>query len=260
MIGSIDVRKRMVIVGAAMLRDMRTRFGRSYWGYLIAILWPLTHLLALTIVFTFMRRAAPIFGDNNAIFVATGVAPYILAMYPSRTTSTAVDAHKSVLMFPAIRPFDLMLARAIVETLAAFSVVILFVSIIYIFDPEVIPSDHIVAAGAIFATVYLSIAFGLLSASIIAIFSFWQTGHAILLVFIYLSSGIFFPIESASETARNILWFNPLAHCVEWLRSAYYPGYGENFISRGYVLWSATVFLFMALLGERLLRGKMMAP
>lgn len=243
-----------------MLRDMRTRFGRSYWGYLIAILWPLTHLMAMTLVFTFMRRAAPIFGDNNAVFVATGVAPYILAMYPSRTTSTAVDAHKSVLMFPAIRPFDLMLARAAVETLAAFLVVILFVSIVYTFDREIIPNDHIVAAGAIFATVYLSISFGLFSAIIIGIFNFWQTGHAILLVFIYLSSGIFFPIESTGETARAILWFNPLAHCVEWLRSAYYPGYGESFVSRSYVLWSATVFLFLSLLGERLLRGKMMAP
>lgn len=257
---TLNLRIRLVVISAAMLRDMRTRFGRSYWGYAIAVLWPLTHLMAMTLIFTFMRRAAPIFGDNNAVFVATGVAPYILAMYPSRTTSTAVDTHKSVLMFSVIRPLDLMLARAVVETLAAFLVVTLFFVAVYSFDKEILPSDLMVAAEAIFATIYLSISFGLFSAIIIAIFNFWQTGHAILLVLIYLSSGIFFPISSTGENIREILSFNPLAHCVEWLRSAYYPGYGERFISEGYVLWSATTFLFLALLGERLLRGKLMAP
>lgn len=257
---SLGLRIRMVVIGASMLRDMRTRFGRSYWGYLLAILWPLTHLLAMTLIFTFMRRAAPIFGENNAIFVATGVAPYILAMYPSRTTSTAVDAQKSVLIFAVIRPLDLMLARAVVETLAAFLVVSLFFGLFYSFNKGIMPNSPMIAGEAILATIYLSISFGLFSAIIIALFNFWQTGHAILLVFVYLSSGIFFPIDSASETVRNILWYNPLAHCVEWLRSAYYPGYGDRFISVGYVIWSATAFLFLALLGERFLRGKLMAP
>lgn len=257
---SKEVRRRLTVVWAAMLRDMRTRFGRSHWGYLIAVIWPLVHLLALTLVFIFLRRTAPIFGDSNAIFVATGVAPYILAMYPSRTTSTAVDAHKSVLMFPAIRPLDLMIARAVIETLGAFTVVALFVAIIYPFDAEIVPRNYVTALTAIFATIYLSISFGLFSAIIIAVFNFWQTGHAVLLVIIYLTSGIFFPIESVSDSLRDIIWYNPLAHAVEWLRSAYFPGYGSSFISVNYVIWSSNTYLFLALLGERLLRGKLMAP
>lgn len=251
---------RLTVISALMLRDARTRFGRSYWGYILAVLWPLTHLVVMTLLFTFIRRSAPIFGDNNAVFVATGVAPYILAMYPSRTTSTAVDAHKAVLMFSIIRPLDLMMARASVETLGAFLVITIFSIIFYFFDKEIVPKDYMQASEAIFATIFLSISFGLFSSIIIAIFNFWQTGHAILLVVIYLSSGIFFPIESTGESMQTILSFNPLAHCVEWLRSAYYPGYGERFISKSYVLWSGALFLFAALLGERLLRGKLMAP
>ena len=41
----LHVQKR--IIGALILRDMKTRFGRSLVGYLIAIAWPLSHMLLI---------------------------------------------------------------------------------------------------------------------------------------------------------------------------------------------------------------------
>lgn len=252
------IRRRLDVIGAIMLRDMRTRYGRSHFGYVIAILWPLSHLTGLTAVFTLLRRSAPIFGTDNAVFLATGVLPYILVLYPSRMTSIAIDMSKALFIFPAISALDIIIARAIVEFLTAFVVIIIFASGCALFGVNLIPNDLRIAAAAIFATVYLSICFGLLSTIIVALLDFWKVLSILLLILAYLTSGVFLPMSTLSPDIQSILSFNPLTHCVEWLRSAYFIGYGETFISRPYVFWTATTMLFLALVGERFIRGRLM--
>ena len=253
-----SVKTRLDVIGAVVLRDMRTRFGRSHLGYILAILWPLTHLVGITIIFSVLRRSAPIFGTDNAVFLATGALPYILVMYPSRMTSFAIDMNKSLFIFPIVSPLDLIIARVIVEFITAFTVVILFALGCLMLGIQIIPRDINVASAAIFTTVYFSVCFGLISTILVALTDFWKTASAIVMVFAYISSGIFVPMDTLSAKAQNILSYNPLTHCVEWLRSAYYIGYGDSFISKEYVFWTATVMLLLCLLGERFLRGRLM--
>ncbi|NRP42784.1 ABC transporter permease [Aliiroseovarius sp. xm-m-339-2] len=256
MLESIQIRLSVII--AVMMRDMRTRFGRSYLGYVIAILWPLMHLVGLTIIFSLLRQSSPIFGSDNAVFIATGAVPYILFIYPSRMTSFAFETNKSIFVFPVVSVLDLMVARACIEMLSACVVVFVFAVGASSIGLDIIPFDYHVAAGAIFSTIYLSISLGLLSAVIISVMRFWHTLFALISIFAYLSSGIFLPIEDLSPNIQNVLWFNPLAHCVEWLRSAYYVDYGISFISRSYVYWVSNVTLLIALLGERFIRGRLL--
>ncbi|MGO9430501.1 MAG: hypothetical protein ACLP0Q_16800, partial [Rhodoblastus sp.] len=91
------------IIVASILRDMRTRYGRSYFAYLIAIGWPLTHMLVMLVAYTLSNRIAPI-GDDPSIFIATGVAPYILCLYPARFTAMTVAQNRSLLQFPIFKP------------------------------------------------------------------------------------------------------------------------------------------------------------
>lgn len=253
------VSQRLNIIGAIILRDMRTRYGRSHIGYIIAILWPLTHLVGLTVIFTFLRRSAPIFGTDNAVFLATGALPYILLMYPSRMTGFAIITSKTLFIFPIVSALDIIAARAIVELLTAFTVVIVFVLGCLVFGINIIPRDYNVAAAAIFSTVYLSICFGMLNTILVALTGFWTVAFVLLMVVAYITSGIFVPMDTLSRQVQSVLYYNPLTHCVEWLRSAYFIGYGDSFVSPTYVLGLATCMLFLGLLGERYLRGKVMA-
>lgn len=38
------------VIRALMLRDMRTRFGASYWGYVVVVLWPVAHIFLMVAV------------------------------------------------------------------------------------------------------------------------------------------------------------------------------------------------------------------
>jgi capsular polysaccharide transport system permease protein len=253
-----QLRMRWTVIYALMLRDMRTRFGRSYLGYLIAVAWPLTHLVVIVAIGVSVNKLLPIGGDP-AVFIATGVAPYILCLYPSRLMGHAIELNKPLFLFPAVRPLDLILSRAIIEFLTAFLVVALFFCGAYLSGIELMPIDIETGATAILATVYFAIAVGILNTIISSILRFWHVAFIVLMLFLYITAGVLTLPSMMSPTLRGWVSYNPVFQCVEWLRSAYYEGYGDAYLSKSYLLSLATFFLFLGLLGERFIRGKLMA-
>lgn len=245
------------VVGALILRDLRTRFGRTIFGSMIIVAWPLTHLLFIMGALMFTRRIAPI-GTDSAIYFGTGVLPYMLCLYPGRMIMLSVVQNKPLLGLPAVKTTDIILARCIVEVIAAFWVTAIFMLILYLFGIEVLPHRIDDAILAILSTVYLALAIGWLGAVMYAVVRFWLAIQIGCLILMYVSSGVVFVPTSLPEKFRNILWYNPLLHAVEWLRSSYYDGYGYGMLDRSYLLWSATVILFIALVLERGIRGRLL--
>ena len=56
------------------------------------------------------------------------------------------------------------------------------------------------------------------------------------------------------------LEWNPLYQVVNWLRSAYHLDNTLVEVDRLYLVGAASIFLLLGLAGERLLRGKLLAP
>ena len=61
------------------------------------------------------------------------------------------------------------------------------------------------------------------------------------------------------EPARSYASYHPVLQVVEWMRSAYYEGYGEGVLDRRYVLEVAVGSTFLGLLLERATRGHLLA-
>lgn len=254
---SAKLRFRLNVILALMLRDMRTRFGRSHLGYFVAIGWPLAHLVSIVGVAAFINKVLPL-GTDPAVFVATGALPYILCLYPARMIGQSVVSNKPLFLFPIVSAFDVITSRIIIEFITAFIVVIIFGSGLYVLGVDIIPIDTSVAASAILATVFFSISMGVLSTVIISFFPFWGIAFVVIMVLLYGFAGVFVLPSNLSEGMREVIWYNPLFHCVEWIRSAYYEGYGDDMLSRSYLLWFAATSLLLGLLGERFVRGKLL--
>lgn len=244
------------IIGAVLLQDMRTRFGRSYAGYLIAVAWPLSHMGFIIVGYLLTTKIAPV-GDDPAVFLATGLLPYILCFYPARMMALTIFQNRQLLNIPILKPIHLIIARSILETLTAVAVCILFYTALFIFDVDFMPVDIIEAAAAIAASIYFGVGLGILNVVLCALFGpFFLVFFIVILIGAYLVSGVYIPIWVVPEPTRSYMLYNPLLHLVEWLRSAYYTSYGAETIDKGLVLGVATVALALGLLGERFLRGK----
>ncbi len=252
LIGALQVQAR--VVGALMLRDMRTRFGRSFFGYVVTVLWPLTHLLAVMCVYLIARRVFPI-GTSPTVFLATGILPYVLCLYPARNITMSLVLNQPLLYFPVVKSFDVILARGLVEIVTAFWVTAIFCAILFIFGVDIMPVYPQEAFLAIFATIYLGFSIGFSGAVLFKAFRPWLLVVILLMICMYVSSGALFLPSALPQWAQDYLWWNPLLHCVEWLRTAYYDGYGSHLLSKGYLLGWATFNLFLGIVAERAIRG-----
>lgn len=249
---------RANIVTALILRDMRTRFGRSHLGYLIAIGWPFVHLSVLVGIMAFVNRLAPIGGDP-AVYVSTGVLPYILCLYPARMMGIALDLNRSLFLFPVLSTFDIIIARAVVEFMTAFVVVILVFIVGASIGVDLMPLDNFVLASGVVTTILLSLAMGLVNVVMASLFGMWHIVFVLLMVIMYMGAGVFVPPSFLPPDLQYYMWFNPLFHSVEWIRSAYYEGYGDENLSKSYLIWTTLICFLLGLMGERFLRGKLLS-
>lgn len=248
--------QRQVLV-AVMLRDIKTRFFGNELGFLIAIGWPLSHVLILLLINTGMGRVAP-YGDSAALWFATGVVPFMVFSYMSRFIMLGIVWNRPLLIFPRVKITDILIARAVVEILSAGLVIIILAIIFWAYGINFIPINPIQACFALGASMLLGLGVGVVNAIIAAAFPVWITGYALINIGLWIISGVFFVAHALPEVLRYPLSFNPVVHAVEWMRSAYYEGYGDSYLDKGYLIGYGAICLCFGLLLERLVRGRLL--
>jgi capsular polysaccharide transport system permease protein len=249
------LRAQWRIIVALMLRDIKTRFGGSELGFLLAIAWPLTHILFLLAANSMLNRAVP-YGENGAVWFATGIIPFMAFSYMSRFISMGILQNKPLLTYPIVKVTDIIFARAIVEVLSAGLVILVLFTIFLTMGIDFTPRDIVQASFALLAMMFLGLGFGVVVATITGGIPFFATVYALSMIAIWISAGIFFVPDSLPEVARTALSYLPWVQGVEWMRSAYYDGFGDAILDKPYMISFAAVSLFLGLVLERVMRGK----
>jgi capsular polysaccharide transport system permease protein len=131
-------------------------------------------------------------------------------------------------------------------------------AIFWIYDIDFMPRDTVQAALALMANMLLGLGLGVLNAPIAAAIPFWMVGYSLLIIVSWMASGVLFVPDAMPEPARTYLSYVPMLQGIEWMRSAYYQGFGEGILDRGYLISFGIVSLFIGLALERLVRGKML--
>lgn len=245
------------VITALILRDSRARFGTGVFSYLLAIATPFGHLMGLMSIPLVANQISPL-GAEYGIYAATGVLPYILFLYPARMTMLCLVDSLPLLSFPIVKPLDIIVARSVVEIVVALTVIFLFLIVLTAIGLNVWPYNTEQATAAVFATIYLSVTFGIFSAIIYRLMRSWLWIQITIMITMYLTSGAFFDARILSPEIRAWLGINPLFHCVQWLRVAYYEGYGDDLLNRQYLIGFSTATLFAGLALERLVRGRLL--
>jgi capsular polysaccharide transport system permease protein len=246
------------VLFALMLRNIRTRFLGNGLGYLIAIAWPLSHILIVVAIFTFTGRSAP-YGDSVALFIATGTLPFMTFSYLSRFMMLSMMSTRPLLAFPEVKILDVLLASALLETLAACCVTIVLIVLAWFAGIDVMPKDVVQAALAFGAALLLGLGFGVLNGIIAFAIPFWFTGYSLVIIALWASAGIFFVPDALPDVLRNVLAYHPVLQVIEWMRSAYYEGYGDLVLDRHYIIGVGIGTVFLGLLLERAVRGHLLA-
>jgi len=222
------------VVGALMLREMSTTYGRSPGGYIWAVIEPVGMIAMMAMVFSMALRA-PSLGTNFLLFYAGGYLPLRFFQQFSKSVGTAVKFNQALMTYPRVTIFDTVAARALLVILTQIMVTAVITAGIFAIGDirEHIEFGPILRAYG--ACIVLAFGIGTFNCYMLIRFAVWKSIWSILTRPLLLISGVFYIYEDLPRVAQNILWYNPLIHVSGGVRSGIYSTYDPQYISLLYV-------------------------
>ena len=160
-------------VGAMMLREMATTYGRAPGGYAWSVIQPTAVIALLSLAFSVVFAAPPL-GDSFPLFFASAYLPYMLFQDISSKLSRAVPFSRPLLAYPTVSFIDVILARFTLNLLTHVAVFVLVIcGILILLDPraELEPAGM---ASALGMTAALALGVGTLNCYLTLAFPVWD--------------------------------------------------------------------------------------
>jgi capsular polysaccharide transport system permease protein len=248
------------VVHALIIRETRTRFGDSKLGYGWALLEPVLHILMLSLVFAVMMRGRPPIGNEFFIFYYTGIIPYHLFVHTSTSMTYAITSNLSLLQLPLVSPFDVLIARGLLELMTDTLVAVILLAGFGAVGLGVLPRDLPALSASVIAVWLFGCGLGFINAVLISFFKSWDKIWAQLTRVLYFCSGIFYVPGMMPDWVRDILAWNPVLHAVDWFRSSFFAEYEPHWLDRSYLAIVAVLTVVVGLGLERGVRRHLYEP
>ncbi|MBL8589430.1 MAG: ABC transporter permease [Methylobacteriaceae bacterium] len=243
------------VIGALILREINTRFGEFRAGYLWAVVEPAVHVLSFAFLIAFFAHVAPL-GTSLEVFVATAVIPFFFWRDILTRVEQAQRANRALLYFPIVKVMDAVFARVILEIATWLIIACFALALLGLSGFDALPADPLGCIGVMLVIGWSGAGFGMINLAIGVFTGAWERVLHVIIRPIYLFSGVAFLPSAMPDGLRDVIWFLPTAHLIDWLRECFFDGYHSSFLSKEYVVimgvvcWAAGLFL------ERLLRAR----
>ncbi|SMR70627.1 capsular polysaccharide transport system permease protein [Aliiroseovarius halocynthiae] len=234
-------------VGALMLREMATTYGRSVGGYLWAVLEPIAGIAFLSLIFS-MVLTTPGLGTNFPLFYASGFMPFAMTLGTIGKIAQSVRFSRPFMAYPCVTFMDAIIARLLLALLTnLFILAVVLLGIMFIFGlPVWMDLPYIVASTVL--GMFLAMGIGSLNCYLMTSIPVYEQLWSIATRPMFLMSGVFFTFDIMPKLAQDILWYNPIIHLVGLMRRGLYPVYHGDYISIPYILLVSAITLFFGLL------------
>ncbi len=237
-------------VGALILREMSTRYGRSPGGYFWALAQPIGGIAILAFAFSLILRTPPL-GNSFVLFFASGVLPFAVFLGIQAAVQNALQFSRPLLMYPAVSWIDALFARFILEFLTTTIALIVVLGAVF----ELTGASAILRVGPMIGATLLMAALGfgigVFNCALAGLYPAWGNLWQIVTRPLFLVAGVIFIYDRLPSQVQEILWFTPWIHLTGLFRIGIYPSYHPEYISLPLV--AAWVMIPMAL-GLLLLR------
>ena len=238
------------VIGALLLREMTTTFGRSSLGYLWAVIEPVGYIIVLTLAFSIIFKQPPV-GTSFPLFYATGFLPFSIYNSCQSKISVAIAQNKTLLFYPAVTYTDVIIARFLLVALTDSVVALLvFGGLLVYAQVPYLPDIPLVMSGLALALMFGG-AVGLVNATLFEIFPAWKSLWKIVTRPMFFISCVFYLFDALPNTVRDVLWWNPLVHAIGLIRAGFYPEYEAAYVSPLYVVGVSLVLMTFGLINLR---------
>jgi len=236
------------VIFALILREVQGRFGKKRLGAFWFVFEPMAHVAIVLLIFSTLRsRHIP--GIEVTLFLMQGIIPFLMFRNVTLKGMEAVNANRGLLAYRQVKPFDMVTARALVESMLMSCVYILMLSVLGWFFGYDITIQHPLQ-WLVTLAIGGALAFGSALIFCVLIDAIPELASMIRIMYmpLYILSGIIFPLWLIPKDFLPLLLWNPYLHLIELLREysiAYYPRVAE--INLAYPAACAVLTLFTGL-------------
>lgn len=243
-------RVHLRVVMAMLRREMSTRYGRTSGGYLWAVAEPAGMILMMSFAFALMMRR-PDLGESFIVFFATGFLSFNFYRVTAGQIAPALKANRALLRYPAVAPFDALVARMILQSLTNVMVTVVILGVAVAATGERISLDFGWIAAALGAASLLGFGVGVMNAVLFLMRPVYEKIFNIIHRPLFIVSGVLYTPEVLPGSVQALLALNPLVHVTSAFRVGVYPVYHAQLTLLAY---PALLGLGALLLGLLLLR------
>jgi capsular polysaccharide transport system permease protein len=238
----------MRVVGALLMREILTRYGRHNVGFLWIFFEPMMFTLGVLTLWTATKATH---GSTLPVtaFAITGYSSVLLWRNCANRCALAIEPNQALLYHRNVRVIDLFMARMLLEISGAtmsFAFLTIFFVVIGLMAP---PQDmSLVLGGWIHLTAFgcgLGFIIGALSERSETADRVWHT----IAYLLFPLSGAVFMVDWLPENFQKVVLILPMVHGTEMLRGGYFgslvkPHYNVAYmITSDMVLWLIGLFL-----------------
>jgi capsular polysaccharide transport system permease protein len=230
-----SLRIQLRVIGALLMREVLTRFGRHNIGFMWMFVEPMIFTLGVTILWNIMG-ASKGGGISITAFVLTGYSTILLWRNVPGRCVMALRPNFSLMFHRAVKPIDVYISRILLEVVGATISFVVLTIIFHAIGLVPLPYDYVTVWAAWLLLAWYAGAIGMLIGALSEqsdiVDKLWHPAMYLLIPL----SGSFSMVSALPPAFRDILLINPTVHCNEMLRAGFFgPGH-EWFYSVGYVV------------------------
>jgi capsular polysaccharide transport system permease protein len=255
-IRSFFIQKR--VIGALILREIITRYGRHNIGFFWLILEPMLFTLGVTTLWSAIQATH---GTSIPItaFAVTGYSSLIIWRNCTNRAVKAIEANHSLMYHRNVRVLDIYAARLILEIIGVTSSLMILTVFFSMLGWMQFPVDVVTAMAGWALLCWFAFALSLVVGALSEFSEIIERVWHILTYLMFPLSGAAFMVDWLPKAFQNFVLWVPMLHCTEMMRHGYFGSMVKTYENPSYVIMFN---LILTLLGMVLLKevGKRIEP
>ncbi len=243
------------VIGALMMRELHTRYGRENVGYLWLVGEP---MMLATVIASLHSSTHTAYGSDlkPLPFTVVGYTIFIMFRGIINRSEGAIEANGSLLYHRMVTVTDIVFSRALLEaagTFLAYAVMIMLMTGLGWASPPVRPLYLMAAVGLMF---WISLAHSLIIAGIS---HENRTVSRFIHPYSYFMiplSGAFYQVEWIPHPYREALLWLPLPHIFELARYGQFRSANLDYFDAEYLIGICLIMTWLGLVSVKLLRKR----
>ena len=243
--GSISRQSR--VIGALVMREMGTRYGRQGLGFAWVIGEPLIFCFGVLILWSATKPSYE-HGIKLAPFVMTGYMSLILIRHFINLLASALQANLGLMYHRQVSPLHIFMSRALLEFGGATGAFFVVYAILLALGQVSLPHDYLLLYTGWVLLAWTSLGFALLLTGLAMRYEIMERLVPVLSYMLIPISGAFYMVSWLPAQAREFVMYIPFVHGIEMVRAGVFGEFVTTYFNAPYALFTGAIMNIIGLL------------